>query len=382
MRAILEVPDVVVRQSALSHSLGRTTQDSQILGLSRGEQIAYDPERVRRKIMDRATELQTLPFAEAADVWLEQRKLYIRESTALCYKDYLSRLKDFRFEMGDKPVPFPPLKDIHIGHINQYQAKMRKSYHPASVNHDLNTLSQMMREAGLWAPIQEHYRPLPLPELDPPKVMSESEEDKFFEFASKEKNWKLAYAVASITNNTTASGKELRMMQRGDVHLDSDPPFIQVPKNMKTRDRHRMIPLNERGAEMFARLLKCSAEKGSTRPDQYLFPFREKRNFWNPNKPATESWLKAQWKKLVDAALEAKVISFRVKPHNLRHQAITRLLEEGVPIEVVRQIAGHGVDSAVTRHYHHGRLEVMARAMQRINPKTATNGNGRNRGRA
>lgn len=377
--------DIVVARANHPHRSGAGNVLPNILGLEQKAKIgkmesgqnsdAQSAEKARIVIMTRATELQDLPFGQAADAWLEQRKLYIRESTAACYRDYIARLKSFTF---------PSLKEVHIGHMMQYQGRMRKQYHPASVNHDLNILSQMLKTCGLWAPIHEHYQPLPLPEHDPPKVMSEAEEDRFFEFASRNEEWRRAYIVASLTNNTTASGKELRMLQLSAVHLDNDPPYIHVPKNMKTPLRQRNIPLNERGVEMMSRLLKIAASRGSTKPEHYLFSFREKRNFFNPNKPASESWLKGQWKKLVDAAIEAKVISFRITPHNLRHQAITKLLDYGVPIETVRQIAGHGVDSLVTRHYHHGRMETMARALDVINPdkkrpqqfSTSKNGKG------
>jgi integrase len=313
----------------------------------------------RKQIMEYARSLQELPFEKAAAEWLSQRRLYIRDSTAACYGDYIKRLKAHFVA---------PLKNTHIGNIVEYQSKMKKLYHPASVNHDLNVLAQMMKHAGLWAPIQEHYRPLPLPELDPPKVMRESEEDKFFDFAASNVEWALAYLVAALTNNSTASGKELRMLRREAIHLDNDPPYFHVPKNMKTPQRQRSIPLNERGVMIMELLLKRAGSLGSTHPGHYLFPFRIKRNFFDPTRPASESWLKYRWKLLVDAALAAKIISFRIKPHNLRHQVITRMLDYGVPIETVRQIAGHGVDSLVTRHYHHGRMEVMARAMDAIDP--------------
>lgn len=340
-------------------------------------QFLQNAESARKNAMVHAADLGDKKFSEAYPVWLEQKRIYNRESTINCYQDYLSRLNKF----------FGPivLKDIHIGHIQEYQRIYRAAYHPASVNHDINTLSQILRKAGLWAAISEYYRPLPLPETDPPKVMSESEEERFFEFASKNPEWWLAYWVASLTNNSTASGKELRMLQLQAVDLDADPPYFRVPKNMKNPNRPRMIPLNERGAEIMRRILKRSSSLGSSRPEHYVFPLRIKRNLFDPTKPASESWLRYRWKLLVDAARRTcctcscdkdqctchtfkPILTFALKPHNLRHQSITKLLDGGVPIETVRQIAGHGVDSIVTRHYHHGRMEVMARALDAIDP--------------
>jgi len=320
--------------------------------------------------------LSDMSFAEASKIWLEHKRIYNRESTILCYSDYIARL-----EKSFGPIP---LKDIHIGHIQEYQRVYRKHYHPASVNHDINTLSQILRKAGLWAAIAEHYRPLPLPEVDPPKVMSETEEDRFFEFAAKNPEWWLAYWVASLTNNSTASGKELRMLQLGSIDMDSEPPSFRVPKNMKNPNRPRDIPLNERGAAIMEQLINRAKSLGSTRQDHYLFPLRIKRNLFDPTRPASESWIKYRWKLLVDAARRtcmhcakgrqecqcqtfSPILTFKLKPHNLRHQIITKLLEGGTPIETVRHIAGHGVDSVATRIYSHGRMAVMARALETIN---------------
>src|SRR6185437_11854971 len=195
-------------------------------------------ERARRTLMDQTRELRELPFKEAAEKWLEQRSLYIRESTANCYRDYLRRLNEY---FSGKERAWLLLKDIHIGHFQEYQGIMRKKYHAASVNHDLNILTQILKHAELWnESIAAHYRPLPLPEQDPLKVMSEAQEDAFFKFASTYKEGWLAYYVASLTNNSTASGKELRMLQLSSIDLDAEPPYFRVPKNMKNPNRQRL----------------------------------------------------------------------------------------------------------------------------------------------
>jgi integrase len=341
--------------------------------------FAARADKAREAVMSLIQELRESTFSKAADKWLEHKSLHIRESTINCYLDYLVPLRRFYDPLGIT------LQDIHIGHIEEYQRSHKKNYHPASVNHHINTLSQIMRKAELWAPIAEHYHALPLPENDPPKVMSEEEENRFFEFASKNPEWWLAYWVASLTNNSTASGKELRMLQLGAINLEADPPYFQVPKNMKTLNRPRRIPLNERGARIMERLLGRARAMGSTRPEHHLFPLRVKRNFFDPTRPASESWLRYRWKLLVGAARNTcrhcskiktececpkfePILSFDLKPHNLRHQIITKLLEAGVPIETVRHMAGHGVDSVATRLYSHGRMEVMARALDAIDP--------------
>jgi len=49
----------------------------------------------------------------------------------------------------------------------------------------------------------------------------------------------------------------------------------------------------------------------------------------------------------------------------LRHQAITEMLEAGVPEGVIREIAGH-VDPAMTQHYSHPRLAARRAAVETL----------------
>lgn len=205
-------------------------------------------------------------------------------------------------------------------------------------------------------------------EQQTPKVLSENEEDAFFQIACTNPDWALAYYVASLTNNTSASGKELRLLQLKDIDLEGDLPSFTVPRDMKNPHRQRRIPLNDRGRIQMERLLDRAHSLGSTRPDHYLFPFRDKRSkLYDPTRPASESWLRYQWKKMVSAAVEQKAISFRIKPHNLRHQIITKLLENGQPEEVVRAIAGH-VSRKMMEHYSHARIQRKLEALDAINP--------------
>lgn len=305
-------------------------------------------------------DFRDLSFEQAADLWLDERRLTNRPGTIRCYQDYIARLR----------TSFAAIKltAIQHWHLLRYQKENKDKYHPASINHDCNILLQILGRAGLRHDVEQHYRPLPIPGWQPPKVLSEAEEDAFFKVACTNADWALAYYVASLTNNTSASGKELRMLQLKDVDLESDPPVLSVPRDMKNPHRQRRIPLNERGRIQMERLIGRAHSLGSTRPEHYVFPFRDKRSkLYDPAQPASESWLRYQWKKMVTAALEQGAISFPVKPHNLRHQIITKLLEDGQPEEVVRAIAGH-VSRKMMEHYSHARIQRKFQALDAINP--------------
>lgn len=301
-----------------------------------------------------------LTVLEASELWLDERRLSNKPSTIKCYQDYIARLKPSFSAMV--------LKEIQPSHFLRYQKGNKNRYHPASINHDCNTLFQILGRAGLRQEVEQHYRPLPVPDWQPPKVLSETEEDVFFKLASTNSDWALAYYVASLTNNTSASGKELRLLQLKDIDLAGEPPTLSVPRDMKNPYRQRRIPLNGRGCIQVHRLLARARSLGSTGPEHYLFPLRERRSkLYDPTRPASASWLSYQWKKMVTEALAQGVIHFRIKPHNLRHQVITKLLESGQPEEVVRAIAGH-VSRRMMEHYSHARIERKFQALQAINP--------------
>ncbi len=250
------------------------------------------------------------------------------------------------------------LATITPGHIRCYQEQRqsnagdqwRKAAGPSYINHEINTLKQMMDIAGEWDRVKRFYNPLMLPKKRPQRVMTQEEEDKLFEAASKDDGCYLAYLVASISNNTTATGAELRSLRRKHVCLDGTEPMIEIPHEMvKNEYRARRIPLNEIARKQFVRVMERAQYLGSVLPEDYVFPLRVKTGLYDPTKPASPSWLQKQWGKL------RRVSGLPwVRPHDLRHQAITRMLEFGINEDAVRSVAGH-VSQDILRRYSHQR---------------------------
>jgi len=267
------------------------------------------------------------------------------------------------------------LNAIHIGHFREYQKingalteDGRPRFVPSSINHDLNTLAQILAQAGLWEAIKPFYKPLPLPRWVPPRVLTEEEEDRFFEIAANNPAFSMAYWISSLTNNTSASGSELRNLQLKHVALDSNPPLLYVPSEaVKNEYRARVIPLNERGEIQAQRILERAYSLGCTRPEHYLFPFRLTHGRYDPTRPASPWFIYKQWNKLVDAAIEQGAIDFRIRPHDLRHQIITKMLEAGAPEQTVMSIAGH-VSRQMLEHYSHQRIDAKAKVLNMLNP--------------
>jgi integrase len=83
------------------------------------------------------------------------------------------------------------------------------------------------------------------------------------------------------------------------------------------------------------------------RPEHYLFPFRVTRGTYDPTRPPSCCWLRDSWNKLREHTGLTTLC-----PHDLRHQCITRMLENGMGSETVRVIAGHmGGRAGGTSHF-------------------------------
>jgi hypothetical protein len=325
-----------------------------------------EPRAVLEKTMHRInSHLASLEFRLAAEMWYQHHKPYWKQSTAETYRKYIRRLNRLFANLT--------LGRIHIHHFREYQkinSALREDGRPryvaSSINHDLDTLMQILSQAGLAEGIKPLYRQLPVPVWTPPRVLSEAEEHRFFEIAASDTNLSIAYWVSSLTNNTAASASELRKVQLKHVHLDSSPPLLYIPSD-KVRNEHRarVIPLNERGLTEVKRIIQRAQSLGCSRPEDYLLPLRLSDGRYDPSRPASAWFIYKQWKKLVDAAIAKGAINFRIKPFQMRYNVVAKLLKARAPESTVKSIAGH-VRREMLEHFSRRRLEEKARALNMI----------------
>ncbi len=323
-------------------------------------------------LQSRRANVGQMRFSEAAPWWMRLReqnpalKARTHDATQGC----LDALGKFFAALR--------LCDITPGHVRGYQLARRhnrvrvgdavlspwqRAAGASCVNHEISVLGQMLRHCGLWHRIRPYYFPLHVDGWSPRQILTEAEEEALFRTAARHPEASLAWWIATITNNTTASGIELRGLRLGNVFL-RDPGEISeiyIPADaVKNSSRPRKIALNPTArwavAECYKRALRC----GSHQPDHYLFPFRVKRNRWAPERPASRFFLRKSW-----AKLRAATGCADLRPHDLRHHCITRLLESGVEPETVRAIAGH-VTPKMMEYYAHHRARVKYAAVMAI----------------
>jgi hypothetical protein len=299
---------------------------------------------------------RTLPFDEAAGHWLEIKKLHTKKPRTIeMYEWYIRNLKK---EFGELL-----LSQIHIGHLLEYQRQRRMSAGASCVNHELNTLAQILKMAELWDLIEKHYRPLPLPNWTPPKVLTAAEEERFYRIASGNPDWSVAYWAVSLTNNTSAMGIELRHLQLQHVFLEQDPPTIHIPDTkVKNEFRARVVPLNAVAAKQARRIVERANRLGAWRPEHYIFPFRLKRGSYDVAKPASPYFIRSTFRSM----RETTGLDW-LQPRNFRNQIITKLFESGAPDETIMSIAGHQ-SIKMSRYYSRIRITAKAEALNTICP--------------
>lgn len=300
-------------------------------------------------------------FPVAARFWLSTRKKILGERTYYMYAHHINTLEKFFFDLR--------VDNIHLGHIRKYQlsrmknadAMWTKEVGPSIINHEMSVVQQVLKRAGRWRFIEHHYEPLSTPRSQKPKVMTEREEQILFEVAASNPEFELAFLVASLSVNTTACGSELRNVRLGHVYVGGPTPkFIVDADTAKNDFRGRTIPLNQSASKIMIQCVERANKCGSFHPEHYLFPKRLVRGLWDPYKPASTSWLRVSFK----AMREAAGLPW-LTPHCLRHQAITKLLENNIPPEIVKGIAGH-VSEKMMRHYFHGRYAAASSALDKI----------------
>jgi integrase len=292
-------------------------------------------------------DLAKMPFQKAAEGWLETRRPFLSPRTVKDYEEYIRTLTKFFSEVK--------LPDITPDLIRAYQRMRRATAGGHKINQECGCLAQMLKRIGRWRDISDDYQPLPVPKESPGRALSEQEYERLFRNAASKPEWEMAYLFAVISVNTSAGPKEVWTLRLQDVSLQDRYIRIQ-PEGAKNPHRVRVIPLNDQAFAAVERVLELAKQRGSVAPKHYIFPFRVSGNgyggVYDPTKHCTTC--KTAWKKLTIAANLAGL-----RPYDLRHTAITAILENPeVSEQTAEAIAGH-IRPEMKKRYSHIRIAKM-----------------------
>jgi integrase len=304
-----------------------------------------------------------LTFRDAFTVWIDRKLIgtadrvtsvrYMSPRTERDLRQYARAAGKFFDQLA--------LNAIHAGHLREYQkARALNSLlvkgvdtepwdHPAGANmirKEVGTVIRVLRAAGAWsAHLEECFEPLQAQESNVGRAMNPDEQHRWLHVASTREEWRVVYWWSILALQTTAATNEIRSLRLGDVFLDSG--ILQVrSEGAKNKFRIRTIPLEMPEAVWSLEGLITRARRlGAHGPHHYLFPIHLTADRYDPSRPMTVWGLRKPW----DAVRSATGIDW-LRMYDLRHTAITRMAEAGVPIQIIMSFAGH-ISPKMQQHY-------------------------------
>jgi integrase len=314
----------------------------------------------------RATEMQevspltpSMTFREAFAAWIQTQVLdsqgqftnarYISPRSERDLRQYARALGRFFNELR--------MEEIHVGHLREYhraRATCDKTCgawdRPAGANlirKEVATFIRVMKAAGAWR--EEHhekfFQPLSPADPDMRRALTPDEQHRLLHVAASRQEWRIVYWWTIVALQTTASTNEMRSLQLGDIYLDQGVLQIRN-EGAKNKFRVRTIPFG--GPQILWALdglMQRARSLGAGAPHHYLFPFHRGLDKYDVLRPMTVSGMRKPW----EACRQAAGLPW-LRLYDLRHTAITRLAEAGVPIQTVMSMAGH-VSLRMQQHY-------------------------------
>jgi integrase len=167
-------------------------------------------------------------------------------------------------------------------------------------------------------------------------VIPQSEQDLVLnalepnERITNRKNWRHYSEFMLQTGMRTGEVRALRWkdIKNNQVYVHQNYTLTHGLKNSTKTNETRWVPLNE----IALKIIKSTSEV-----DEFIFPW---------NRYAFQSWFYDRMKQLH----EDGIIEKRYRPYDLRHTAISRWIEAGIPVAQVAKWAGNSTE-VIFKHY-------------------------------
>ena len=219
-----------------------------------------------------------------------------------------------------------PLSKMTSGHFSQFRDSRLKERGPQAVRHELNVLSHAIKTAMMeWDyPIQLN----PLDNIKKPAIpkgrdrrLNKGELEKLEAAASLGQSDYL-FPLICFAMETGMRKGEILNLKWGDIDFQGRVALLEETKNGSTRT----VPLSSHAIK----ILKMRPR------DSDIFPFN-----------ISEARLHSAWIKLLK-----RVDICDLHFHDLRHEAISRLFEQGLSIPEVALISGHRDPRMLFKYTH------------------------------
>jgi len=329
---------------------------------TRSKTLAGDIEGKRRRELEEGSAGLTskrnrpLLFSIAAEEYLKMKEARWEAKTRLIAENNLAHL----LPVFGKRL----LVDIEAPDIRAYQkARLAEGAAPRTVNIEQSLFRAIMRRFGAWARIQHEVGMLP-EQGDIGRKISAEEEWLLLRECSNSRSRGL-FPFVTLAIETGARKNVIRTLQWKWINLIN--ACIQFGKDKTPSGTGRIIPLNRRPLET----LKLWAQRFPDRePEHYVFPaerygasgdvFEATAYATDPTKPVAS--IKEAW----EGAKKRAGVKCRF--HDLKHTAVSRMLDAGVPIAKIAKIVGWSPATMVrmSARYGHFGLEDLRGAVETI----------------
>ncbi len=233
--------------------------------------------------------------------------------------------------MRDEPFVDKKLAALATVDLQDFIAERLADVAPATVDRDLDLISQVLRYADdVWkiAPVESPFKGLRRPRYfnERDRRLSADEEGQLLAAARADENPYVEPAIV-LALETAMRRSELLSLTAADIDVERRAARLRVTKN----GRPRRVPLTTRALQVLAAL---AAEAGDA--DSHLLPL-------------TANALKIAFFRRVLPASGVADFHF----HDLRHEAISRLAESGrFQLLQLQAISGHRDPRMVQRYAH------------------------------
>ena len=300
-------------------------------------------------------------FTVAAEEWLE-----LKEGT-LAPKSYgveVYSLKHLKPYFGQRLV-----SDIDGAAIARYVGHRRKQgAADKSIKLEFGTLRGILKRAKLWGQIADDDL---LPKLkdrsDVGRAISADEETALLKTCLASRSRGL-YTAVVIALNTGMRETEIRTLRWNQINFDART--LTVGKSKTQAGSGRPIPMNDR----LTLALRTWANRFPDREaEHYVFPSEQ---YGQPGESAEKPGTHEQdptkpigsWKKGWATARKDAGVTCRF--HDLRHSAVTRLLEGGVSFPIVASLLGWSASTTtkMAKRYGHIGNAAFRQAVATLDP--------------
>jgi integrase len=316
--------------------------------------VARDAERQRRRQLEESwnrIKKRTLPptFERASREWLENRAS-IEASTRETYQHALKHLLAFFSNWL--------ICDIEARDVTAYKEHRRaESAAGATVKKEFAILACILADHGQWHKIRRKVKS-PDEKTSVGRALLPDEEARLLQAASqvglKQGHWSPIYTVTVLGLNTGLRHSEVRQLRWEKVDMVRR---VLVAGVKTDAGKNRTVPLTQ---PVWAALELWASRFPNRKPSDYCFPACENGQI-NPSKPIA-SWRTAWQRACRVAGLPG------LRYHDLRHNAVTKLLENGKPMATVAELLGWAPSTTyrMAKRYGHIRPDAKRQALESI----------------